>query len=100
MNHAPASSLSTDNATRRERVQRNKATFNKKRDAFLQDLVRNLDLLIYAQLSTVYYMECAQFHILTHLTLPLTLPQLLLHTLPRARRHPVHVPVPLACLSS
>ncbi|THX43457.1 DUF1746-domain-containing protein [Aureobasidium pullulans] len=59
MNHAPASSLSTDNATRRERVQRNKATFNKKRDAFLQDLVRNLDLLIYAQLSTVYYMDCS-----------------------------------------
>ncbi|KAI5247163.1 DUF1746-domain-containing protein [Aureobasidium subglaciale] len=59
MNHASASSLSLDNATRRERVQRNKATFNKKRDAFLQDLVRNIDLLIYAQLSAVYYMDCS-----------------------------------------
>jgi len=40
-------------------VKRNKATFNKKRDAFLQDLLRNIDLLIYAELSAVYYMECA-----------------------------------------
>lgn len=57
MNHEPATSL--DNATRRERSQRNKALFNKKREAFLQDLIRNLDLLVYAQLSAVYYMEYA-----------------------------------------
>lgn len=59
MNHEPTSSLPLDDATRRERLQRNKATFNKKRDAFLQDLLRNLDLLIYAELSAVYYMEYA-----------------------------------------
>lgn len=59
MNHEPASSLPLDDATRRERLQRNKATFNKKRDAFLQDLLRNIDLLIYAELSAVYYMEYA-----------------------------------------
>ncbi|KAG9641593.1 DUF1746-domain-containing protein, partial [Aureobasidium melanogenum] len=59
MNHEPASSLPLDDATRRERLQRNKATFNKKRDAFLQDLLRNIDLLIYAELSAVYYMDCS-----------------------------------------
>lgn len=59
MNHEPTSSLPLDDATRRERLQRNKATFNKKRDAFLQDLQRNIDLLIYAELSAVYYMEYA-----------------------------------------
>ncbi|KAI4718832.1 DUF1746-domain-containing protein [Aureobasidium sp. EXF-10727] len=59
MNHESASSLPLDDATRRERVQRNKATFNKKRDAFLQDVLRSIDLLIYAELSAVYYMDCS-----------------------------------------
>ena len=62
MNHEPASPLPLDHAQRRDRVKRNKATFNKKRDHFLQDLLRNIDLLIYAELSAVYYMECANIH--------------------------------------
>jgi len=41
----------------RERRQRNRKLFNKKREAFLADLMRNVDILIYAELSTVYYME-------------------------------------------
>jgi len=40
-----------------ERRQRNKRLFNKKREAFLADLMRNVDILIYAELSAIYYME-------------------------------------------
>jgi hypothetical protein len=31
--------------------------FNKKRVHLLDDLIYNLDLLVYAQLSAIYYME-------------------------------------------
>jgi len=41
----------------RERRQRNRRLFNKKREAFLGDLMRNVDILVYAELSAVYYME-------------------------------------------
>jgi hypothetical protein len=73
-------------------VKRNKAAFNKKRDAFLQDLLRNIDLLIYAELSAIYYMECAD-----NLTTPsprilLTSAQLFVHPLPSPSRHTIHLP--------
>ena len=36
---------------------RNRENFNKRRVELLNDLLRNLDLLVYAELSVVYYME-------------------------------------------
>ena len=42
-----------------ERKKKNRKMFNKKRGELLEDLCRNLDILIYAELSTVYYMEYA-----------------------------------------
>ena len=90
MNHEPASTLPLDHAQRSDRVKRNKATFNKKRDFFLQDLLRNLDLLIYAELSAVYYMECANIcHLQSRILL--TAPQLLLHSLPSPSSHTIHL---------
>ena len=40
-----------------ERRKKNREMFNKKRGELLDDLLRNLDILIYAELSTIYYME-------------------------------------------
>ncbi|GAB7343433.1 hypothetical protein MBLNU457_1460t1 [Dothideomycetes sp. NU457] len=76
MSDEPSSSTAahqttTDNVTRNEsrvssgrdaaheRRQRNKRLFNKKREAFLADLMRNVDILIYAELSVIYYMDCS-----------------------------------------
>lgn len=42
-----------------ERRRKNRSMFNKKRGELLDDLLRSLDILIYAELSTVYYMEYA-----------------------------------------
>jgi len=63
-NNANASESSNNVGTRRthdtvarERRQRNRRLFNKKREAFLGDLMRNVDILVYAELSAVYYME-------------------------------------------
>ena len=48
----------TSTEVQRRRVRdRNRRMFNKKREAFLADLMRNVDLLVYAELSTIYYME-------------------------------------------
>lgn len=41
-----------------EKRKKNRDIFNKKRGDLLDDLLRNLDILIYAELSTIYYMEC------------------------------------------
>ena len=48
---------SSTSSALRERRQRNRKLFNKKREAFLADLMRNVDILIYAELTTVYHME-------------------------------------------
>jgi hypothetical protein len=40
-----------------ERRKNNRDMFNKKRVHLLDDLIYNLDLLVYAQLSAIYYME-------------------------------------------
>lgn len=40
-----------------ERRKKNREMFNKKRGQLLDDLLYNLDLLVYAQLSAIYYME-------------------------------------------
>lgn len=72
MNDEPSTSATSDTGNARasgndgsnrvislqERRQRNRRMFNKKREAFLGDLMRNIDMLIYAELSTIYYMEC------------------------------------------
>lgn len=42
-----------------ERKKKNRQMFNKKRGELLDDLLRSLDILVYAELSTVYYMEYA-----------------------------------------
>lgn len=47
------------NRATRDRRQRNRLLFNKKREHFLKDYLRNLDVLIYAELAAVYYMEYA-----------------------------------------
>lgn len=38
---------------------KNREMFNKKRGELLDDLLRSLDVLIYAELSAIYYMEYA-----------------------------------------
>lgn len=40
-----------------ERRKNNRDMFNKKRGQLLDDLIYNLDMLVYAQLSAIYYME-------------------------------------------
>lgn len=40
-----------------ERRKKNREVFNKKRGQLLDDLLYNVDILIYAQLSAIYYME-------------------------------------------
>ncbi len=42
-----------------ERRKKNRQMFNRKRGDLLDDLVRNLDILVYAELSTIYYMDCS-----------------------------------------
>ncbi|KAK0343204.1 hypothetical protein LTR91_022614 [Friedmanniomyces endolithicus] len=38
---------------------RNRQLFNKKRGELLDDLLRSVDILVYAELSTIYYMDCS-----------------------------------------
>ena len=45
-----------------EKRKKNRQMFNRKRGELLDDLTRNLDILIYAELSAVYYMECVRIH--------------------------------------
>jgi hypothetical protein len=40
-----------------KRRKENRDMFNKKRGQLLDDLIYNLDILVYAQLSAIYYME-------------------------------------------
>lgn len=40
-----------------ERRKKNRRMFNRKRAELLDDLLRNMDILVYAQLSGIYYME-------------------------------------------
>ena len=41
-----------------ERKKKNRQLFNRKRGDLLDDVLRNLDILVYAELSAIYYMEC------------------------------------------
>jgi hypothetical protein len=56
-----------------ERRKYNRDMFNKKRVHLLDDLIYNLDLLVYAQLSAIYYMESVQEEILRNHDTLLTL---------------------------
>jgi len=69
---APSSGLqtSTNDASNSSRAQggnggsqdrrsRNRRAFNKKRESFLADLMRSIDMLVYAELSAIYYMDCS-----------------------------------------
>ncbi|KAK0260023.1 hypothetical protein B0A54_09507 [Friedmanniomyces endolithicus] len=38
---------------------KNRQLFNKKRGELLDDLLRSVDILVYAELSTIYYMDCS-----------------------------------------
>lgn len=82
MNHEPSGSASTARpdsnvspgashhpvaSAIRERRHRNRLLFNKKRHVFLKDYLRNLDLLIYAELAAVYYMESVNHALLLKL---------------------------------
>lgn len=40
-----------------ERRKKNRQTFNRKRGDLLEDLLRSVDILVYAQLSAIYYLE-------------------------------------------
>lgn len=40
-----------------KRRKENREMFNKKRGQLLDDLIYNLDILVYAELSAIYYME-------------------------------------------
>ena len=40
-----------------KRRKENRDTFNRKRGQLLDDLIYNMDVLVYAQLSAIYYME-------------------------------------------
>ncbi|CAK4033633.1 Hypothetical predicted protein [Lecanosticta acicola] len=42
-----------------KRRKRNRENFNKRRGELLDDLLRNLDILVYAELSAIYYMDCS-----------------------------------------
>ncbi|KAK3714691.1 hypothetical protein LTR37_007671 [Vermiconidia calcicola] len=42
-----------------EKRRKNRQMFNKKRGELLGDLLNSLDILIYAELSTIYYMDCS-----------------------------------------
>ncbi|EME38321.1 hypothetical protein DOTSEDRAFT_75767 [Dothistroma septosporum NZE10] len=41
------------------RRKKNRENFNKRRGELLDDLSRNIDLLVYAELSAIYYMDCS-----------------------------------------
>lgn len=45
-----------------ERRKSNRQMFNKKRGELLDDLLRNFDILVYAELSVIYYMEYAYLY--------------------------------------
>ncbi|KAK5124131.1 hypothetical protein LTR85_001834 [Meristemomyces frigidus] len=42
-----------------ERRKKNRAMFNRKRGELLDDALRNWDMLVYAQLSAIYYQDCS-----------------------------------------
>lgn len=42
-----------------DRRKKSRRMFNRKRGELLDDLLRNLDILVYAHLSAIYYMEYA-----------------------------------------
>ncbi|OQN97796.1 hypothetical protein B0A48_16117 [Cryoendolithus antarcticus] len=57
----------------KERQKANRQTFNRKRGSLLEDLINQLDILVYAELSCIYYMDCSFlrfiFRAMVHFTL-------------------------------
>nr|OQO26446.1 hypothetical protein B0A51_06827 [Rachicladosporium sp. CCFEE 5018] len=57
----------------KERQKANRQTFNRKRGSLLEDLIKQLDILVYAELSCIYYMDCSFlrfiFRAMVHFTL-------------------------------
>lgn len=41
--------------------ERNRRAFNKKRESLLADLMRGVDILVYAELSIIYHMESVPY---------------------------------------
>ena len=56
-NHAPEQDVPLEAAQLAEKRKKNRQLFNRKRGELLDDLTQNLDILVYAELSAVYYME-------------------------------------------
>jgi len=52
--HTPSPSTAAEIAERRKK---DRELFNRKRGDLLEDLLRNIDLLVYAELMVGYYME-------------------------------------------
>ncbi|OQO00423.1 hypothetical protein B0A48_13772 [Cryoendolithus antarcticus] len=72
--HAAAPEANTLTPTQlKERQKANRQTFNRKRGSLLEDLIKQLDILVYAELSCIYYMDCSFlrfiFRAMVHFTL-------------------------------
>ena len=67
-----------------ERRKHNREQFNRKRGQFLDDLIYNLDVLIYAELSVIYYLDNSFFRLFIRLLLQFVL----------LTPKPAHLPVP------
>ncbi|KAI9834731.1 MAG: hypothetical protein M1819_002816 [Sarea resinae] len=62
LDHEASSSATTSSVSwRRQRRRARRLVENKKRTEFLDDMLRNFDILIYCQLSVLYYMDCSLF---------------------------------------
>ena len=60
-NAAPQQAAQQEGERRRKQ---NRQMFNKKRGELLDDFLRNLDILVYAELSAIYYMDCSFLRLL------------------------------------
>lgn len=67
-----------------ERRKHNREQFNRKRGQLLDDLIHNLDVLIYAELSAIYYLDNSFFRLFIRLLLQFVL----------LTPKPAHIPVP------
>ncbi|KAL2358101.1 hypothetical protein BJ546DRAFT_199017 [Cryomyces antarcticus] len=57
--HAADGGTQAAASLRRSMRAQNRRLFNKKKVEFLDDILRNFDILVYAELSAVYYMDCS-----------------------------------------
>jgi len=61
---APETGDSDPALSRREERRAKRRMRHKKRSEFLDDILRNFDILIYCELSVVYYLDCSSFRFL------------------------------------